>query len=179
MAMVARADRTATTPARWIQVLRSIIGLLDSGTRTCRDVTAMEDDPLAHLTAALRGLIARQGEIDRLEFDRQAETTGDVERWRETNAQAIDHLERTIASVPAAGSHGAIIQALIALGRLQALQDRADDAELTDDLAVVRLLLRSALPVLAESAGVDLEEHGAEHYGVSEKTAPFMPAKRA
>lgn len=178
MAVVVHTDRT-TTRTRWVRALRSIIGLLDSSARPCTDVPVM-DDPLTHLTAALRGLIARQREIDRLELaGQEEEATPELERWRETNTQAIEHLERTIAAVPAAEAGDAVVQVLIALGRIQALQDRTDDAELIQEFGVLRMLLRSAVPVLADKAGIEIEAYGADHYGVSEATSPFLPVKRA
>ena len=134
------------------------------------------DDPLPHLTAGLRALLRRQAEIDRMEIEGHggaADRAPTIARWRETNLGAIDHLERAIAAVSAAGTPEAVIQILIASGRVEGLGAQTCERALAEELAVVRLLLRSALPALARGAGVDLAAYGADHYGQTGAGAAF------
>ena len=166
---MAATDRSA--PVRF---LRTLLRQLRLGSTTQQEAEPMDDDPLAHLTAALKDLLSKQAKLDQLELqaldDHERER---IARWRETNMQAIDHLERAIAAVPAAGPHEAVIQVLIAVGRIQNLSAEAAEEKLDEDLAVARLLLCSALPVLAQAVGVDLVASGAAHYGQSSSDSPF------
>ena len=139
------------------------------------------DDPLPHLTAGLQALLRRQAELDRVEVETRggaADEAPMIAQWRETNLGAIDHLERAIAAVSASGASEAVIQVLIAAGRVQGLGAQTCERALAEELAVVRLLLRSALPALAGSAGVDLAACGADHYGQSGAGAPFAAPPR-
>jgi hypothetical protein len=139
------------------------------------------DDPLPHLTAGLQALLRRQAELDRMEIERRggaADATPAIAQWRETNLGAIDHLERAIAAVSASGARDAVVQVLIAAGRVQGLGAQTCERALAEELAVVRLLLRSALPALARGAGVDLAACGADHYGQSGAGAPFSAPPR-
>ena len=131
-------------------------------------------DALAHLTAGLKELLDKQTRLDQLELEApHGQERERIARWRETNIQAIDHLERAIAAVPATGPQEAVIQVLVAAGRIQNLSAETEDAKLADDLAVARLLLRSGLPVLARAVGVDLVASGAAHYGQTDADLPF------
>ena len=87
-------------------------------------------------------------------------------------ADALDHLERAIAGVPAAGAGEAVVQVLIAAGRVQGPGGEAREQALAEELDVVRLLLRSPRPALARGSGIDLAAYGAAHYGRSDLGAP-------
>ena len=139
------------------------------------------DDPLPHLTAGLQALLRQQAELDRMEVERRGGAVDEaptIAQWRATNLGAIDHLERAIAAVSASGAQDAVIQVLIASGRVEGLGAQTCERALAEELAVVRLLLRSALPALARSAGVDLAACGADHYGQSGAGAPFSAPPR-
>jgi hypothetical protein len=132
-------------------------------------------DALAHLTAGLKELLHKQTRLDQLELEAShGQERERIARWRETNIQAIDHLERAVAAVPAAGPQEAVIQVLVAAGRIQNLSAETEDAKLVEDLAVARLLLRSGLLVLAQAGGLDLVGSGAAYYGQTEADSPFF-----
>lgn len=84
----------------------------------------------------------------------------------ETKLEAIDHLERAIACVDASNGRNALAQVLIATCRTISLEQDACERSLAGQLEVVSRLLRSALPVLAQKADVDLETFGGDHYGL-------------
>jgi len=137
-----------------------------------------EDEPmadaLAHLTAGLKELLHKQTRLDQLELEAaEGQERERIATWRETNIQAIDHLEQAIAAVPAAGAKEALIQVLVAAGRIQNLSAETEDAKLVEDLAVAKLLLRSGLPVLAQAVGIDLAASGAAHYAQTDANSPF------
>lgn len=131
--------------------------------------------PLASMAAALRALISRQRELDRRDLETGEETGREpVRQWIETNLRAIGHLQQAMAAVPATEAEEAVVQVLIALERITLLRDDVDDTAIDDPLEVIQLLLRSALPMLAESTGIDLACYGAERYRKGSGAAPFF-----
>jgi hypothetical protein len=128
--------------------------------------------PLTHMIAALQALIAQQAAIDRHEANEQERFRVPV--WREANLLALDHLEQAMAAVAASEARDAVIQVLVAAGRLDGLREQDCERQLQDQLEVVRRLLHGALPALAAGTGVDLDAFGAEHYGLSRRTTPFL-----
>lgn len=156
-----------------VRLLRTLLRHLHLRSTVEEEAKPM-DDPLAHLTAALRELLHKQSRLDKVELDAPDDQERErIAGWRETNMQAIDHLERAIAAVPAAGAHEAVIQVMIAAGRIQNLSAETTEERLDEELALARLLLRSALPVLARAVDVDLAAAGAAHYGQSGSDSPF------
>jgi hypothetical protein len=63
---------------------------------------------------------------------------------------------------------------MVAAGRLQQLTGEIPEEKLEKDLDAARLLLRSALPVLARAVDLDLDAFGAAHYGQSQQDSPFF-----
>ncbi len=166
-------SQAATDRSAPVRFLRTLLRRLHFRSTAEREAKPM-DDPLAHLAAALKELLHKQAKLDRLELDAPDDPERErIARWRETNMQAVDHLERAIAAVPAGGPQEALIQVMIAAGRIQQLSAETAEERLDEELAVARLLLRSALPVLAHAVGVDLVAAGAAHYGQSSADSPF------
>jgi hypothetical protein len=127
--------------------------------------------PLTHMVAALQALIEQQAAIDRREASEEDRFR--VPLWRDANLLALDHLEQAMAAVAASEARDAVVQVLIAAGRLDGLRDQVCERQMQEQLEVVRRLLQAALPALAQGVGVDLDSCGAEHYGLSRRAAPF------
>ena len=156
-----------------VRLLRVLLQHLRLGSTAEHEEEPMAD-ALAHLTAGLKELLHKQTKLDQLELEApHGQERERIAKWRETNIQAIDHLERAIAAVPAAGPQEAVIQVMVAAGRIQNLSTETEDAKLAEDLAVARMLLRSGLSVLAQAVGVDLVASGAAHYGQTDADSPF------
>lgn len=150
-----------------------------AATKNERETSTMRS-PLSSMVQALQSLITRQQELDRMELDAPPDERGRVGHWGEINLDALDHLQRAIAAVPAEDQESAIVQVLIALERLAAMRDRTDKRDLDDDFDVLQLLLRSALPTLAEAAGVDLASYAGHRYARDGADYPFfMPRTTA
>jgi hypothetical protein len=135
--------------------------------------------PIMDMARVLTQLLRDEARIDQLEVQSGGQQGQPVDLWRRTNLQAIDGAEQVIAAVPATELDEATVQILIAAGYANNLADEAWDVDLKDTAARLALLLRSALPVVARSAGVDLEEFRAEHYGQSTRDWPFHPVRAA
>ena len=151
--------------------------------RTIEGVTdgdpAFGKAPIMDMARVLTRLLRNEARIDQLEVQPGDQQGQPVDLWRRTNLQAIDGAERVIAAVPATELDEATVQILIAAGYANNLADEAWDEDLKDTAARLALLLRSALPVVARAAGVDLEEFRAEHYGQSARDWPFHPVRAA
>lgn len=133
--------------------------------------------PIMEMARVLGQLLRNEARIDQLEVQSGGQQRQRVDLWRHTNLQAIEGAEQVIAAVPAAELDEAVIQILIAAGYANNLADEAWDVGLKDSAARLALLLRSALPVVARAAGVDLAEFGAEHYGQGARDWPFHPVR--
>ena len=123
---------------------------------------------------ALQALIEQQRTLDQRELEGEEEASAALDR-RETNFQAIDHLEQAIAHVRASNTRDAVVQVLIATGRTLSLEQDSCPRPLARQLDLVSRLLRSALPILAQQADVDLEACGGSHYGLWDTPARTMP----
>ena len=181
MAMTMPAD-TGRRPPLGARLLR----LFFPGSSWKRQQAVIKNDweapampsPLLSLVQAFQSLMARQQQLDRMELEAPPDERPRIEGWGEMNLEALDHLQRTIAAVPADDHQGAVIQVLIALERVAAIRDQTDKRDLDDQLAVLQQLLRSALPVLASAADVDLGTYGAKRYTSDSSDWPFfMPGK--
>jgi hypothetical protein len=127
------------------------------------------------LAAVLQSRLQKEQQLDALELARDARDGDQLELWRRTNLQAIGALEQAIAWLPASSLEEAAIQSLIAEGILNGLADELPDAEaIADRVETAVRLIKSALPVIATSAGIDLEQYGARHYGHAGEW-PFPP----
>lgn len=140
--------------------------------------TPAMSSPLPSMMQAFQTLAERQQQLDQMELEAPADERARIGGWGETNLEALDHLERAIAAVPADDQKGAVVQVLIALERLSALRDRTEGPEQDDELTVLHLLLRSALPALAEGAGVDLASYGGARYAREARDWPFFRTHR-
>jgi hypothetical protein len=136
--------------------------------------TSTMPSPLSSMVQAFQSLTARQQELDRMELAAPPDERPRVEHWGEINLDALDHLQRAIAAVPAEDHESAVIQVLIALDRLSALRDRTEKRDFDDDFDVLQLLLRSALPALADAAGVDLAPYAGQRYARDGADYPFF-----
>lgn len=96
-----------------------------------------------------------------------------VGRWRDSANAGLDAAERLIAAEPARSLAEAAVQVMLAVAKAQALSvsSLAEDERLnvTEDL---ERLLQSALPVMADAAGVDLADFGRGYYA-GRQTDPF------
>ena len=140
------------------------------GLRAQRTPASMTTQPLTPMVDALQALIEQQRALDRRELEDPDEDPSALER-RETNIEAIDHLERAIACLDASHARDALAQVLIAPGRTISLEQDTCERSIAGELEVVSRLLRSALPVLAQQAEVDLETFGGDHYGLGGPSA--------
>jgi len=96
-----------------------------------------------------------------------------VERWAQSAANGLDAAERLIASEPARALADAAIQLMLAVSRAQILAvSSLSDAERAAALADLERLLQSALPVVADAAGIDLSNYGRAYYA-DRRTDPF------
>ena len=127
---------------------------------------------------ALQALIEQQRALDQRELEWEEEASAALER-RETNFEAIDHLEQAIAHVRASNTRDAMVQVLIATGRTLSLEQDSCPRPVAKQLDLVSRLLRSALPILAQQADVDLETFGGSHYGLWDTRARTMPRQGA
>lgn len=140
---------------------------------------ALARAPIMEMARVLGQLLRNEARIDQLEVETGGQQRQRVDLWRRTNLQAIEGAEQVIAAVPATELDEATVQILIAAGYANNLADEAWDVGVKDAAARLALLLRSALPVVARKAGVDLEAFGAEHYGQSARDWPFHPVRGA
>ena len=96
-----------------------------------------------------------------------------VERWAESAANALDAAERLIASEPARALADAAIQLMLAVSRAQIVAvSGLKDEERAAALADLERLLQSALPIVADAAGIDLTNYGRAYYA-DHRTDPF------
>lgn len=135
--------------------------------------------PVTELGRVLRELLRREAEIDRRELEGGARADSQAELWRQTNLQAIDGIELAIASLAATELAEAAVQILIAAGYANQVADELQEPRLREPAVRLARLLRSALPVVASSAGVDLEACGAGRYAQGGRDWPFAPAEPA
>jgi hypothetical protein len=140
--------------------------------------------PVTELGRVLRELLRREADIDRRELAAGDQQNTNAELWRQTNLQAIDGIELAIASIPATELAEAAVQLLIAGGYADQVAEEIDDARLRDPMTRLVRLLTSALPVVAEAAGVDLAAYAPGRYAHGERDMPCatdadeMPADR-
>jgi hypothetical protein len=128
------------------------------------------------LAAVLQTLLQKEQQLDALELTPAAPDRDQLETWRQTNLRAIGALEQAIAYLPASTLDEAAVQALIAEGTLNGLADELPDADAIEDrIETAARLLRSALPVIALSAGINLDHYGSRRYGHSVEPWPFPP----
>ena len=128
------------------------------------------------LAAVLRALLQQEQQLDALELTPEAPERNQLDLWRRTNLQAIGALEQAIACLPASTLDEAAVQALIAEGTLNSLADELPEAEaIGERIETAARLIKSALPVIALSAGLDLDQYGGRHYGHSGDSWPFPP----
>jgi hypothetical protein len=128
------------------------------------------------LAAVLQALLDKERQLDALELAPEAPDRDRLDLWRKTNLQAISALEQAIAWLPASSLDEAAVQALIAEGTLNGLAEELPEAEVIGDrIETAARLIRSALPVIAMSAGIDLDQYGGRHYGHSAAPWPFPP----
>ena len=125
--------------------------------------------PITELSRVLRELLRREAEIDRRELAGGKLQNTNAELWRETNLQAIEGLELAIASLPATELTEAAVQLLIAGGYADQVAEELDDPRLREPMARLARLLISALPVVAEAAGVDLAAYAPGRYAQGER----------
>lgn len=96
-----------------------------------------------------------------------------VERWAESASAALEAAEKLIASEPARALAEAAIQLMLAVSKAQvvAIEDLTieERAAAASDL---ERLLQSALPIVADAAGIDLAEFGRAYYA-DRRTDPF------
>lgn len=123
----------------------------------------------------LRELLRREAEIDRRELEDSERQDRREELWRRTNLQAIDGVELAIASIAARELSEAAVQILVAGGYANQVADELDDPRLRELMIRLGRLLRSALPVVAHSAGVDLRTYAAGRYAQGAHDWPFPP----
>jgi hypothetical protein len=86
---------------------------------------------------------------------------------------ALEAAEKFIAAKAARSLAEAAIQIMLALSRAQILSvPGLDEAERENNAAELERLLQSALPVIADAAGIDLSEFGRAYYA-DRRTDPF------
>ncbi len=96
-----------------------------------------------------------------------------VERWADSATNGLEAAERLIASEPARALADAAIQLMLAVSRAQILAvSSLEDGERAAALADLERLLQSALPVVADAAGIDLSNYGRAYYA-DHRTDPF------
>ena len=96
-----------------------------------------------------------------------------VERWAESATNGLEAAERLIASEPARALADAAIQLMLAVSRAQILAvSGLGDEERAAALADLERLLQSALPIVADAAGIDLANYGRAYYA-DRRTDPF------
>jgi len=96
-----------------------------------------------------------------------------VERWAESATNALEAAERLIASEPARALADAAVQLMLAVSRAQiAAVSGLNDEERAAALADLERLLQSALPIVADAAGIDLTNFGRAYYA-DRRTDPF------
>lgn len=128
------------------------------------------------LASVLQALLQKEQQLDALELTAETPARDQLDLWRRTNLQAIGALEQAIACLPASTLDEAAIQALIAEGTLNSLADDLPEAEAIEDrIETAARLIRAALPVIATSAGIDLDQYGGRRYGHSGSCWPFPP----
>jgi hypothetical protein len=131
--------------------------------------------PLTELGRVLKDLLRREAAIDRREIEGGDRQDSGTELWRQTNLEAIDGIELAIASIAATELAEAAVQILIAAGYANHVADELEEPRLREPAVRLARLLRSALPVIASSAGIDLEAYGAGRYAQGARDWPFSP----
>jgi len=128
------------------------------------------------LATVLQALLDKERQLDAFELTHEAPNRDQLDLWRRTNLQAIGALEQAIAWLAASTLDEAAVQALIAEGILNSLAEELPEAEAVGErIETAARLIRSALPVIAVSAGLDLDGYGGRHYGHSAEPWPFPP----
>lgn len=96
-----------------------------------------------------------------------------AERWSASAAAALEAAERLIAAEPAKTLAEAAIQLMLAVSRAQIVAAPGLDAEAREAAAgELERLLQSAMPVVADAAGIDLSEFARAYYA-DRRTDPF------
>ena len=132
--------------------------------------------PVTELGRVLQELLRREAEIDRRELAGGEQQNTNAELRRQTNLQAIDGIELAIASLQATELAEAVVQLLIAGGYADQVAEELDDPRLREPVTRLVRLLRSALPVVAEAAGVDLAAYAPGRYAQGEQDWPVPPS---
>jgi hypothetical protein len=137
---------------------------------------------LLALAERLPGLIAQAEQLETMvQSIRDAHDEGRVEnaicrraeRWAQSADAALEAAEKFIAAEPARTLAEAAIQIMLAVSRAQILSvPNLDEAEREGNAAELERLLQSALPVIAEAAGIELSEFGRAYYA-DRRTDPF------
>ena len=133
------------------------------------------DQPVTGLAAVLQELIRREQRLDHAELKQKVDAE-QIETYRRLNLEAVEGVEQAISCLSATTMREAVVQVLLAAGHVNVLEEDALDApEAHGRIKAAVRLLRSALPVLAASADVDLKDYGARRYGHFAQPWPFMP----
>jgi hypothetical protein len=128
------------------------------------------------LASVLQALLQKEQQLDALELAPETPARDQLDLWRRTNLQAIGALEQAMACLPASTLDEAAIQVLIAEGTLNSLTDDLPEAEAIEErIGIAARLIKAALPAIATSAGIDLDQYGGRRYGHSGAYWPFPP----
>ncbi len=128
------------------------------------------------LASVLQALLQKEQQLDALELAAEVPDRDQLDLWRRTNLQAIGALEQAIACLPASTLDEATVQVLIAEGTLSSLADELPETDAVGDrIETAARLIKAALPVIATSAGIDLDQYGGRRYGHSGGHWPFSP----
>jgi hypothetical protein len=128
------------------------------------------------LASVLQALLQKEQQLDALELAPETPARDQLDLWRRTNLQAIGALEQAMACLPASTLDEAAIQMLIAEGTLNSLTDDLPEAEAIEErIGIAARLIKAALPAIATSAGIDLDQYGGRRYGHSGAYWPFPP----
>ena len=96
-----------------------------------------------------------------------------TERWAKSATAALEAAEKLVAAEPARTLPEAAVQLMLAVSRAQLLSVPAlDESDRATTAAELERLLQSALPVVAEAAGIDLADFGQAYYA-DRRTDPF------
>lgn len=132
--------------------------------------------PVMNLANVLQELFRREEQLDDLEVQGKLDQE-QIEAYRRLNLEAIEAIEQAISCLAATELREAVVQVLIATGHLNSLNegDGCESPPARPRLTLASRLLRSALPVLAAQAQIDLKDYGGKRYGLFSEPWPFLP----
>ncbi|MCK8784143.1 hypothetical protein M0638_07105 [Roseomonas sp. NAR14] len=144
-----------------------------------RATSAAPVPPAGRILAMTRVLDALWAEHAR--FDRASTAAGlssedgrRLEAQRDALLLRMQELQKTVEATPPVTLADAAALVMAAHGRAALIAGSSlTEAELLEDLALVRGSLRAALPILAEAAGVTLAAIGGNYHGVA-GTDPWL-----